>query len=95
MAVRVDLQYVHCCCVHSTHCEWRTIGPRVHITMERIEADRILPTHRPNTVVRHTKHQLLCYHQFLCVYSAKLLGCVKSEYLSVLIGAGMGNEVLT
>ena len=42
MAVRVDHQYVHCCCVHSTHCEWRTIGPRVHITMERIEADRIL-----------------------------------------------------
>ena len=67
MAVRVDHQYVNCCYVHSTHCEWRTIGPRVHITMERIKADRILPTHRQNTVVRRTKHQLLYYYQFLCV----------------------------
>ena len=67
MAARIDHQYVHCCCVHSTHCEWRTIGPRVHITMERIEADRILPTHRPNTVVRHTKHQSSCHYQFLCI----------------------------
>ena len=67
MAVRVDHQYVHCCCVHSTHCEWRTIGPQVHITRERIKADRILPTHRPNTVVRHTKHQSSCHYQFLCV----------------------------
>ena len=28
-------------------------------------------------------------------FSAKLLGCVKSKYLNVLIGAGIGNEVLT
>ena len=44
MAVRVNHQYVqlYIVVVFSPKSLVRTIGPRVHITVERIEADRIL-----------------------------------------------------